>query len=173
MTTVEKNSATTQITPHIGIEDENRAGVIGLLNKLLADAHVLYIKTRNYHWHITGPHFVGLHQLFEEQYTALALEIDEMAERIRMLGGKALGSMQEFLKHTRLEEDATPPPSDTGMVANLLEDHETLIRHLREGQAECDAQYSDMGTNDFLVGLMQAHEKMAWMLRVLLEQPQR
>src|SRR5690554_1587988 len=108
MTTVKKNSDTAGITPHIGIADKNRAGVISLLNALLADEHVLYIKTRSYHWHVTGPHFVGLHQLFEEQYTALAQEIDEMAERIRILGGKALGSMQEFLKHTRLEEDPTP-----------------------------------------------------------------
>lgn len=166
MATLEKN----QIKPNIGIKDANRNAVIKLLNLLLADEHVLYIKTRNFHWHVVGRQFSELHNLFEEQYTQLALQIDEVAERTRTVGGEALGTMKAFIKETRLAEHSGQLPDALGMVSNLLEDHEAIIRHLREDLAACDEKYNDMGTSDFMTGLMAFHEKLAWMLRVFLEQ---
>ncbi len=157
------------LRPEIGIEDENRQAVVELLEAVLADAHVLYMKTRKYHWNVQGPRFWMLHQLFEEQYTLMAQAIDEVAERIQMLGHEAIGTLAEMLERTQLEEQPGKNPPAQEMVADLLADHETIIRALREA-AEQAEEHEDMGTNDFLIGLMQAHEKMAWMLRATLNE---
>jgi starvation-inducible DNA-binding protein len=155
--------------PHIGLVDQAREGVVAILNTLLADEYVLYTKTRNYHWNVVGPQFNDLHKFFEAQYEALNDIVDEVAERARALGGNAVGTLTEFLKSTRLQEESGDYPEARRMLANLLADHEALIRHLRVDLETCAERYHDVGTNDFLTGLMEQHEKMAWMLRAFLE----
>ncbi len=91
-----------------------------------------------------------------------------MAERARALGAPALGSMQAFLKHTRLKEHAGSAPAATQMIAALLADHEAVVRALRKDIATVSDKCEDEGTTDFLTGLMEQHEKMAWMLRSFL-----
>jgi len=157
------------MNPNIGLRGEQREGVVALLNTLLADEYLLYTKTRNYHWNVVGPQFHDLHKFFEEQYNALNEIVDEVAERARALGGKALGTMAEFLKHSRLNEQVAHYPDARDMIANLLADHEAIIQRLRVDLETCSETYHDMGTNDFLTGLMEQHEKMAWMLRAYLE----
>lgn len=149
---------------HIGIQTKVRNEIITLLNNVLADEHVLYVKTRNYHWNVTAKNFSELHKFFEAQYDQLAEIIDEVAERARQLDGKADGSMAEFLKRASLKEDTGKTPEASTMLTNLLKDHEAIIRHLREGLETCEKK-GDMGTCDFLTGLMEQHEKIAWMLR--------
>ena len=157
-------------TPRIGIAPQNRSDVIEILKGHLADLHVLYIKTRNYHWNVVGPRFQPLHAFFEEQYEDIAKAIDEVAERIRMLQGKSPGSMAEFLKMARLcEEKAGNYPSADDMIRSLLADHEAIIRQLRKDIETTDEKDNDIGTSDFLTGLIEDHEKMAWMLRSFLE----
>ncbi len=153
----------------IGLSGQNREAVGQILNALLADEHVLYIKTRKYHWNVVGPEFKSLHEIFEEQYKALADEIDEIAERARSLGVRAHGTMAEFAKHARLEEDADYPEA-MAMVANLARDRETVIKQLRTDIDRCQDDYHDAGTADFLTGLMETHEKTAWMLRAYLQE---
>ena len=153
----------------IGLSDEQRTGVVDLLNCNLADLHVLYVKTRNYHWNVVGPEFRDFHKLLEEQYEEIGEAIDLVAERVRKLGAPAMGSMQEYLKVARLEEQQGKLPDAMTMIANLRDDHEAIIRQLRKDADACEEQFEDMGTNDFLIGLMQEHEKMAWMLRSILE----
>lgn len=153
----------------IGISDKNRDAVVAILNNLLADEYVLYTKTRNFHWNVTGMHFNDLHKFFEAQYEALNGSIDEIAERARSLGGRSLGTMADFLKVARLKEYPKEYPDAKKMVLELLEDHEELINILREDLASCAERYKDAGTSDFLTGLMEQHEKMAWMLRAHLE----
>jgi starvation-inducible DNA-binding protein len=155
--------------PNTGLSNEQREGVVALLNTLLSDEYLLYTKTRNYHWNVVGPQFNDLHKFFEAQYNALNDIVDDVAERARALGGNALGTMAEFLKSTRLQEDSGDYPEARLMLANLLADHEALIRHLRIDLETCADRYHDAGTNDFLTGLMEQHEKMAWMLRAFLE----
>ena len=156
------------MTATIGISEENLRKVATLLNHNLADEHVLYVKTRNYHWNVTGMHFRSLHEFFEEQYEELALIIDDIAERIRALGHFALGSMGEYVKLTRLLETDHREGDAQGMLQSLLNDHETIIRIMREDlEKEADA-YRDAGTSDFITGLMEKHEKMAWMIRSYL-----
>lgn len=152
-----------------GIDDKDRVAVADLLQKVLANVNVLYIKTRNYHWNVTGPRFRTLHLLLEDQYTQLATAADEVAERVRSIGAFPIGTMTEFLKSTDLaEEPGARPPADL-MLASLLKDHETIIKGLRNDVDSCDDDYHDTGTADFLTGLMEAHEKHAWMLRAHLE----
>lgn len=154
---------------NIGISDTNRKGVNQILNALLADQYVLYTKTRNYHWNVTGMQFNDLHKFFESQYDELDVAIDEVAERVRSLGGTTVATLAEFSKNSRLKEHPGRYPDPKTMISNLLADHETTIRNLRTGLEACDKKYHDAGTADFLTGLMEKHEKMAWMLRAFLE----
>ena len=154
--------------PRIGIADDMRRGVVEILSTLLADEYVLYTKTRNYHWNVVGMQFNDLHKFFEAQYEALDDVIDEVAERARSLGGRALGTLAEFTERTRLKEEPKKAPEAKQMLANLLADHETLVRELRADLQTAMDKFGDAGTSDFLTGLMEKHEKMAWMLRSFL-----
>ena len=153
----------------IGISEQDTGAVISILTNALADEYVLYTKTRNYHWNVVGPHFNDLHKFFEGQYDQSAVDIDEIAERIRALGGKTVSTMTEFLQHTRLDEHPGKYPDAKTMVANLVADHQTIIQNLRDDIKSC-GQYNDVGTEDFLTGMLEKHEKTAWMLRSVLEE---
>ena len=157
------------MTPNLGIADSNREQIVKILNALLADEYVLYTKTRNYHWNVVGPQFNDLHKFFEGQYEALNDFVDDVAERARQLGGKAWGCLAEFTQHARIKEHPGQYPAATAMLSNLLADHEAVIRALRADLATVMDKYADAGTNDFLTGLMEKHEKMAWMLRAFLD----
>jgi starvation-inducible DNA-binding protein len=154
---------------NIGLTDEQRQGVVELLNCDLSDAYLLLIKTKKYHWDVIGPQFRTLHELWEEQYEVLTQTIDSMAERIRTLGGYPVGTAEGFLRMATIKEHAGDVPSATQMVANLVEDHEQIIRNLREHVDQCSEKFHDEGTADFLTGLMEGHEEMAWMLRSFIE----
>ncbi len=154
----------------IGIEQEHRDGVVGILTRLLADEQILYAKTRKYHWNVVGPLFNTLHEMLEQQYTELAIRIDDIAERIRSVGAPAAGTLEEYRQHGTLSESPGVYPDAMTMVGNLTADHESIIRNLRRDLRVCDEQLNDMGTSDFLTGLMEAHEKTAWMLRTFGQQ---
>ncbi len=156
------------IQPNIGLDKDVLKKANELLNPYLADLHVLYIKTRKYHWNVAGPSFKEYHEFFEEQYNQLEEMIDQVAERIRTLGGKPLSTMGDFIKETSLAEDHSGEVKTVDMFQRLLADHEQVTRELRDDVTTCDEELEDAGTADFLTGLMEAHEKMAWMLRKYL-----
>ena len=153
----------------IGIQIKGRQEVAKILNAILSDEYLLYTKTLNYHWNVVGPQFNDMHKFFGGQYEALSEIVDDVAERVRSLGGKSLGTLTEFLKTARLRETPGKHPNALGMISDLLADHESVIRSLRGDLATCLDAYGDAGTSDFLTGLMEKHEKMAWMLRSFLE----
>jgi starvation-inducible DNA-binding protein len=153
----------------IGLSDKQRAALVDMLNTLLADEFVLYVKTRRFHWNVTGVDFSELHKLFQEQYEALDKVVDEVAERARALDGVAAGSLKEYLAATRLNEAPGTNPEWRGMVEALLQDHQSIIRQLRKDIPEAQDKHGDAGTADFLTGLMEQHEKTAWMLRAYLK----
>ncbi len=153
----------------IGISDKDRQEVAILLNRLLADEYLLYTKTRKFHWNVQGIHFNDLHLFFEGQYKELEGFIDEVAERVRKIGHFALGTLKQFLNETRLLEHVDDGTSAEAMIEALLEDHETVIREIRKEIDPIQNDLNDAGTADFLTGLMEQHEKMAWMLRSLLQ----
>jgi starvation-inducible DNA-binding protein len=152
--------------PNIGINEQQRAQIADGLSRLLADSYSLYLKTHNYHWNVTGPHFNSLHQMFEDQYNELAPAIDEIAERIRSLGVRAPGSYSEFGKLTGIEE-ATGKETAEDMTRQLVLGHEAVARTAREAFAAAD-DANDEPTADLLTQRMQIHEKTAWMLRSTL-----
>lgn len=154
---------------NIGLTEEQRKGVVELLNRDLSDSYLLLIKTKKYHWDVVGPQFRTLHELWEEQYQTLSTSIDSIAERVRMLGGFPVGTAEGFLNMASIKEHAGEVPVATEMVANLVDDHEQIIRNLREHVDQCSEEFHDEGTADFLTGLMEGHEEMAWMLRAFIE----
>lgn len=150
---------------NIDIKDDSRAKVADLLNTLLADEYVLYTKTRNAHWNITGPHFSDLHKFFEGQYEELDNIIDDVAERVRAIGHFSLGSLKDFLEVARISEDEHNFSDSRKIMQTLVGDHETIICNIRKEISIIQDKYKDAGTADFITGLLKQHEKMAWMLR--------
>ena len=153
------------MTPNIGLSAKNLKSITTILSAVLADAMVLYTKTRKFHWNVSGNSFMELHKLFEKQYAKLEEAIDEIAERINKLGTKTPGTMQEFLQLSSLKEAPGKYPTQTDMIRELLKDHEAVIIKLRKNIDDCDEKYKDMGTADFLTDLMKEHETIAWTLR--------
>jgi starvation-inducible DNA-binding protein len=153
---------------NVGLEEDKRGAIVETLNALLADEHVLYIKTRNYHWNVRGPRFNDLHKFFEAQYTEVADIIDEVAENARQFGGFAVATMSDFLQGSRLKEQPGEFPDDDTMIRNLLADHEAIIRQLRKDIDRATDQLGAPDAADFLTGVLEDHDKMAWMLRSYL-----
>lgn len=153
---------------NIGISEEDRRNIAEGLNKVLADSYLLYLKTHNYHWNVTGELFHQLHEQFEEQYNELAEAIDEIAERIRALGFRAPGSFKEFSELTSIEEDADQPKA-LEMVRRLALGNEAVIRTAREALKPAD-EAGDEATVDLLTERLSVHSKTAWMLRSHLEE---
>jgi starvation-inducible DNA-binding protein len=153
----------------IDISEKKTHEVTVLLNILLSDEYLLYTKTRKAHWNIRGNNFNELHKFFESQYDALDVIIDDTAERVRSLGHFALGSLKDFLKVARISEKNDDFAEQKQIIQALLEDHEMIIRSLRKDIVLVGGDYRDLGTADFMTGLMEQHEKMAWMLRSYLQ----
>lgn len=152
---------------NIGISEEDRESINKGLSKLLADTYMLYLKTHNYHWNVTGPHFNTLHTMFMTQYTELWNSIDLIAERIRSLGYFAPGTYKEYSKLTSISEDDAVPKA-TDMITNLVQGNEAVIRTARSVFASAE-KGNDEATLDLLTQRLDVHEKTAWMLRSLLE----
>jgi starvation-inducible DNA-binding protein len=150
---------------NIGITEANRKAVTVQLSKLLADEYVLYTKTRNAHWNIEGPDFHAMHLFFESQYDQLDDIMDGVAERIRTLGHYAPATLKSFLQLTHLAELTERTNDSLGFIRELLEDHESVIEFIRGNINSFANDHHDLGTSDYVTGLMEEHEKMAWMLR--------
>jgi starvation-inducible DNA-binding protein len=149
---------------HIGITEKNLSKSVSLLEVILADEMTLYIKTRKFHWNVSGESFMELHKLFQSQYTELEEAIDQVAERIGKLGEKTIGTMHEFLKHSSIKEHPGKYESSKDMIKELHADHQTIVVRLRKDIEECAEKNKDSGTADFLTGLMEQHETTVWIL---------
>ncbi|MDI1255476.1 MAG: DNA starvation/stationary phase protection protein [Flavobacterium sp.] len=150
---------------NLGITEAGREGVANELTKILADEYVLYTKTKNAHWNIEGPDFYEKHKFFESQFGELDGIIDSVAERIRTLGHYVDAMLKAFLSVTHFTEQKRSKNDSAGYLKELLADHESLIMILRGNIPVFANEYHDLGTSDFITGLMETHEKMAWFLR--------
>lgn len=150
--------------PDTGINSNAR--IVNGLTGVLADSFVLMIKTQGYHWNVVGPLFVPIHTLTEEQYTDLFGAVDVIAERIRALGHVAPVSFAELSGQASLAEETTRRSAGE-MVAQLVSDHETMVRRLRE-LAAAAAELGDGATEDLANGRMAFHEKAVWMLGAII-----
>jgi starvation-inducible DNA-binding protein len=149
----------------IGIKEKNCQSVATELSRIMADEYVLYTKTRNAHWNVEGPDFYDKHKFFEVQFGQIDDFIDQVAERIRTLGHYPPATLTSFLSLTQLTEKTREKNDSRGFIEELLEDHQSIIIRLRENIHRFAAEYGDAGTSDFITGLMEEHEKMAWFLR--------
>lgn len=136
--------------------------VTNSLKTALADSYVLYLKTQNYHWNVTGPHFKSLHLMFEEQYNDLFLAVDLLAERIRALGEKAPGSFTIYSKLTNIKE-AKEYINSNGMVKELAEDQNIIVQSLTSVLKEAQ-KISDEVTVGIVTDRIEIHQKNSWML---------
>ncbi|MEO6814290.1 MAG: DNA starvation/stationary phase protection protein [Ginsengibacter sp.] len=153
-----------------GISTPNSKKIADELNGVLSDEFVLYTKTLKFHWNIEGRDFHALHLFLEEQYQQLQMIVDSVAERVRKVGHFAFGSMKEFLNGTELKEHNEDLAVSENMLAELVNDHEAIIRKTRTLIDDFDEKYDDAGSADFITGIMKQHEKMAWMLRASVPQ---
>jgi starvation-inducible DNA-binding protein len=151
-----------------GINAENRAKIVESLSTVLADAYMLYLKTHNFHWNVTGPMFSSLHVMFEEQYTEQWTALDDIAERIRALGHFAPATYKRYAELSNITEEPEVL-SAKEMIRQLVDGNEILTRTLRAGVKIAD-ELDDFPTADMLTTRMEVHEKNAWMLRSFLEQ---
>jgi starvation-inducible DNA-binding protein len=150
----------------IGIKEERRVEVADSLKYLLADSYTLYLLTHNFHWNVTGMHFRELHLMFEEQYTELAVAVDEIAERIRSLGEIAPGSYKAFANLSSIAElEEIPKAND--MVRILTLGHEQLVKTCRTALNLAQSA-EDESSASLVSDRMREHEKTAWMLRSML-----
>lgn len=148
----------------IGISETTRQSVVAELAKILAAEFVLYTKTRSAHWNVEGIDFYEKHKFFEAQFEQLDAIIDSIAERIRTLGHAVPATIAEIQALSGLESEKFSAHDSLSIITNLLSDHETIIRSTR-AQISIFAELDDLGTSDFITGLTQEHEKMAWFLR--------
>lgn len=153
-------------TVKIGIADEQLEEIVHGLSQVLADSYSLYLKTHNYHWNVVGPMFHSLHTMFMDEYSELALAVDEIAERIRALGAPAPGTYRQFAELSVVPEDTDVPEADE-MVRRLVAAHEATARTIRETLPIAEGAPDQVST-DLLVRRLDVHEKTAWMLRSML-----
>lgn len=151
-----------------GISTEDRAKIVESLSTVLADAFMVYLKTHNFHWNVTGPMFSTLHVMFEEQYTEQWNALDEIAERIRALGHFAPATSKRYVELSNISEEPEVL-SSKDMIRQLVDGNEVLVRTMRAAVKVAD-ELDDFPTADMLTTRMEVHEKNAWMLRSFLEQ---
>jgi starvation-inducible DNA-binding protein len=154
------------LQPNIGLDSAVRRAVVEILNHTLANEAILTAKTRSAHWNMSGADFNVLFALFDSQYKQLNDILDKIAERVRLLGGIAIGSLQEFIKLTHIAEQPASVPDIRRLLAG---DHEASIRFLSDDARKCTEEYQDEGTCELLVSILRLHEKMAWILRSYVE----
>jgi len=154
-------------TISLGIPPSVVAESVECLNRTLANVYVLLVKTKKCHWDVSGPQFMTLHKMLDEQYVALDAFADMAAERVRMLGAFPVGTIAGFLQLTDLREQPTDIPTATEVVITLLKDHETIVRTLRTGIKTVED--GDAGTADMLTEMLRKHEEFAWMLRAFVQ----
>lgn len=145
-------------------DKQNAATMAEHLIDVLSDTYLLAIKTHGYHWNVTGPLFPQLHAQFGDQYEDLFEAADELAERLRALDFPAPGGAASFLKNSIVKEASGQPLKATAMVADLLKSHEAVRERIEQARVVAD-KISDKATEDMLIGRLEEHDKIIWMLR--------
>ena len=139
------------------------SAVTGALNPLLADAFALYLKTKNFHWHISGPHFRDYHLLLDEQGDQIFAMADELAERVRKIGGVTVKSIGHVAKLQRIKDNDDEFVAAVDMLRELMEDNKSLTANMREAHEVAD-QNNDSATTSLLENFIDETERRTWFL---------
>ena len=146
----------------LGFDSQETKEIVESLNTLMANYHIHYQKLRNYHWNVEGHSFFELHEFFELEYNAVKLQIDEIAERIRIFGMKPISTLKEYLDISEIKETNNSLGSEE-MTNEILNDFEMLIS-LSIDAHEKSSLAGDLATSDLLIGYIKRTEKSHWML---------
>ena len=157
----ERRKAPLQTPTDLG--DNARRDIAGALNVLLADTFALYMKTKNFHWHVSGPHFRDYHLLFDEQATEIFATIDELAERVRKLGAKTVHSIGEIARLQTIKDNDKDYVAPEDMLVELMNDNKLVIKRMRAAHEIAD-KHDDVATASILENFIDGAEKRNWFL---------
>jgi starvation-inducible DNA-binding protein len=146
-----------------GLDPKGVVAISEALNVLLADFFAIYVKTKNFHWHISGPHFRDYHLLLDEQGAQILAATDPIAERVRKIGGTTLRSIGHINRVKRLRDSDNEAMAAPDMLAELLADNQSLVAELREVHTLCD-EYEDVATASLIENWIDEAEQRAWFL---------
>jgi starvation-inducible DNA-binding protein len=165
-----KNSSTQLADPTVAAlrtpTDLDRDGVNKIassLRELLADVFALYVKTKNFHWHMSGPHFRDYHLLLDDQGEQIFAMTDDIAERARKIGGTTLRSISDIAEHQRLHDNNDEFVGPKEMLAELVDDNQQLTKFLRSTHEICD-RHNDVATASLIENWIDETERRAWFL---------
>ena len=158
-----KNAKLDKLAVPNDLDEKGRQKIAASLNPLVADAFALYIKAKNFHWHVSGSHFRDYHLLFDEQADQIFAMIDPLAERVRKLGGTTIRSTGEVARLQRVKDDHGDFPGSQEMLQHLLHDNKSYARHLREAHKVCE-EYNDVATCSILEIFLDETERRIWFL---------
>src|SRR5512143_2070899 len=159
-TTVKERRKAPLTTP-TDLGDNARKDITGALNALLADVFALYLKTKNFHWHVSGPHFRDYHLLLDDQATQIDAMTDTIAERVRKLGGTTIRSIGHIKRLQRVLDNDADYVTPQDMLAELREDNLDLTRHMRTLHELCD-EHGDIATASLIENWIDQTEKRTW-----------
>ena len=163
----DSKSAKSKGTPRLSTQTDLSGNAVPeiaeALNGCLADAFALYLKTKNFHWHVSGPHFRDYHLLFDEQAAEIFATTDELAERVRKLGASTLHSISEIAKRQSIKDNDKDFVTPADMLKELMEDNKTVIKAMRKAHEVAD-EHNDVATASILENFIDQAEKRNWFL---------
>ena len=157
----ERRKAPLQTPTDLG--DNARRDIAGALNALLADVFALYLKTKNFHWHVSGPHFRDYHLMFDEQGDQIFAMTDEIAERVRKIGGTTLRSIGHVGRLQRIKDNDADYVTPLDMLSELRQDNEQLTAALRAAHDLCD-EHRDVASASLIENWIDETEQRVWFL---------
>lgn len=145
------------------LKEKDRQAVCAVINPLVADCFALYVKTKNYHWHVSGSHYRDYHLMFDEQASQIFAMIDVLAERIRKLGGTTVRSVKQISQMQEVHDDNESFVAPTEMVRRLMEENKLFAARLRAAHKVCDTHH-DVATASVLEVFIDETERRTWFL---------
>ena len=155
--------ANPRLTTQTDLSDNAVPEIAEALNRLVADSYVLYTKTKNFHWHVSGPHFRDYHLLFDEQAIEIFATVDDLAERVRKLGAKTIHSIGEIARLSTIKDNDKDYVAPADMLVELMNDNKTVIKRMRTAHEIAD-KHEDVATASILENFIDQAEKRNWFL---------
>ncbi len=164
---MKKSKITAQLATPSDLPEKGRQAIAEVVNPLVADAFALYVKTKNFHWHLSGPHFRDYHLLFDEQAEQIFATIDVLAERVRKMGMTTICSINHIGRLQTIKDNDEPFVRPEEMIQYLLNDNKLMLANMRAAHEVCD-KYEDVATESLLEVFIDETERRIWFLFEIL-----
>lgn len=163
MSTTQSSRVSQALATPTDLASEGVAAICDELRQLLADVFAIYVKTKNFHWHMSGPHFRDYHLLLDEQADQLFAMTDDIAERARKIGGNSLKSISDIARHQRIADNNDDFVAPQQMLEELVADNKQLVQYMRATHEVCD-RYNDVATASLIENWIDETERRVWFL---------